>query len=74
MAKPAVSGIESDIPGLALVRVNATSAEGRRVAAHLGAYGVPNLVVVDKDGTVVHRQVGRIDRGEAVAALHLQGF
>lgn len=43
--------------------------QGSRTAIGYGLYGVPETFVIDRDGTVVHKQIGPITRAQLTAVL-----
>jgi thioredoxin-related protein len=70
MAKPIVDGIERDLEGTAqVIRINAITELGGRLAQRYGVRGVPAIVVLDGAGQVVTQSVGMPDRTGLVAQV-----
>jgi len=71
LAKPVVDGLEKQV-GQGLIRLSVTSAVGRALARTCGVRGVPTLVVVDRQGQPLIRQMGRIYREPVLEAVFAQ--
>jgi hypothetical protein len=70
LAKPVVDGIERELEGKAQVlRLSVMDDVGGQLAARYGARGVPTMVVLDGEGSVVYIRTGSPNRGEVVAAV-----
>ena len=69
-----MDGIERNLEGKAQVlRLSVMGGVGRELATRYSVRGVPTLVLVDGDGTVVLRQTGRLDRGAVQQAVEDTG-
>jgi len=70
MAKPVVDGLERELRGRAAVyRLNVSSAETVEVAGYYGLRGLPTLLVLDGQGELVLRQVGRLQKDAVLSAV-----
>lgn len=65
-----MDGIERDLAGKAQVlQLNVMDNVGGQLAARYSVRGVPTFLVLDGDGEVVLRQVGRPRRQDIMAAI-----
>lgn len=63
-----MDGIEKDLADTArVIRLDISSDIGRSVAGSYGVTSVPTTLVLDGDGTEVHRDTGLPNRKEVVA-------
>lgn len=70
MAKPVVDGLERELRGRAAVyRLNVSSAETVEVAGYYGLHGLPTLLVLDGQGELVLRQVGRLQKDAVLSVV-----
>jgi thioredoxin-related protein len=52
-----------------VVRLSVTDSVGGQLAREYGVRGVPTLLLLDRDGRAVHRQVGRLNASSLYEAL-----
>ena len=64
-----MDGIERNLDGVRIVRINAMSRSGGMIASGYGVRAVPTLVVFDGDGGIVLRQVGRVSKESVLEAV-----
>lgn len=65
-----MDGIERDLAGSAhVLRLNVVDGVGGQLAARYNVRGVPTFLVLDGEGEVVLRQVGRPQRKEIMATI-----
>jgi len=62
-AKPVVNGLEEDLEGTArVIRLDIASDLGQSAAGRYGVTSVPTTLLLDGEGSVVHRESGTPDR------------
>jgi len=71
VAKPVVDRIEDQSGTVEVVRVSTGSISGNQLAQRYGVRGIPALLVIDGEGEVVLRQIGRIKREPVLQALDM---
>lgn len=73
MAKPVVDRLERELEGeVEVLRLSSLSSIGRELGARYGIRGVPTFLLFDREGAVVHYQVGKLDAdliGSEIASM-----